>query len=52
MKMKSVTLGEQHIEKISEIAKKYGITFSDALRRVIDECFEGKAKNDKAGKDK
>jgi len=50
MKMKSVTLGEQHIEKISEIAEKYNITFSDALRRVIDECFE--AKNDKAGKNR
>jgi len=51
MKMKSVTLGEIHIEKISEVAFEYGVNFSEMLRRIIDEYYEVR-KNDQSGKNR
>ncbi len=47
MKVKTVTLGERHIEKLSELATDYGVNFSEMLRRVIDEAYEQKKKDQK-----
>jgi len=51
MKMKSVTLGDTHIDKVSEKAERYGVNFSEMLRRIIDENFKAD-KNDERRKDK
>jgi hypothetical protein len=49
MTMKSITLSHKEVEKITEKADKYGITFSETLRRIVDKYFEDeeKQKNDK-----
>ena len=51
MKAKSVTISDRHVEVISAKAKKYGITFSDALRRMIDDYCEVE-ENDETGKNR
>jgi len=51
MKMKSVTLGETHIGKVSELALEYGVNFSEMLRRIVDEFYEAR-KNDQTGKNR
>ena len=51
MKMKSITLSEKEIEKVSQRSEKYGITFSDMVRRIIDNYFEVE-ENDQIGKNR
>lgn len=51
MKMKSVTLGDTHIDKVSEKAERYGVNFSEMLRRIIDENFKAD-KNDERRKNR
>ena len=51
MKVKAVTLGEIHIEKVSEVALEYGVNFSEMLRRIVDDYYEAR-KNDQNGKNR
>ena len=46
MKVRTLTLGKQHDQKIVGKCKEYGISFSEMMRRIIDKYFdEAKDKN-------
>ena len=41
----AITLSEKEIQKIKENADKYGISFSEMLRRIVDEHYEKQEEN-------
>ena len=45
MKVKSLTIGKQHDQKIIEKCKEYGISFSEMMRRIIDKYFDEAREN-------
>ena len=47
MTLKAVSLSEKQVDRLQEKAEEYGVSFSEALRRTLDEAMEIKIKDEK-----
>jgi len=45
MKLYKVYITDRQYNKIKELAKKYGVSWSEMLRRILDKGLEKNAKN-------